>query len=291
MSTGPSKPAPIDPHLLAATSARDEKRVREALQAGADPNGVREKGDSALHTAIALKHANGVRALIEAGADVNAPDSFGQTPLGRAAGLAEEVSVRLLLEAGANPNTPGADKEPPIFIAVRSGNLEIVRLMLEHGTRADSPHASQTGFMALHSAALQGNLAIALALIDHGISVDVRDKDQNTPLHWACGGGRTRVVAELLARGADPGAVNANGDTPMHDAFFSRDHFEEIFRVLLAAGADPTAKNARGLMPGARLRKPRVVEMLAAARAEHLMSKTLERISSEHGLSRQAAGP
>ena len=53
--------------------------------------------------------------------------------------------------------------------------------------------------------------AAALTLIRAGADVDERSVDGTTALHWAAHKGDVELVDLLLARGADPGAVNDYG--------------------------------------------------------------------------------
>ena len=51
-----------------------------------------------------------------------------------------------------------------------------------------------------------GESALIKRLIDRGASVNARDQDGWTPLHWAADSGRTESVTLLLAKGADANA-------------------------------------------------------------------------------------
>ena len=53
-------------------------------------------------------------------------------------------------------------------------------------------------------------------LLDAGADINQRDKDGDTPLHWASGMFHTEAVRLLLAAGADSTARNKNGSTPLN---------------------------------------------------------------------------
>lgn len=55
-------------------------------------------------------------------------------------------------------------------------------------------------------------------LLDQGIDINPRDKNSNTPLHWAAADNKPEVVALLLNKGADINARNKSGNTPLNDA-------------------------------------------------------------------------
>ncbi|RBR18364.1 uncharacterized protein FIESC28_06137 [Fusarium coffeatum] len=110
--------------LVLAIKAKDEERVRQLLQAGADTNLFHPKDLSPLHVAVRCKNAAMVSLLIEFGADPNLfcraemettltiarsdlspgyPIPLG-TPLQNAVGLNDLTIVKRLLQAGADPN-------------------------------------------------------------------------------------------------------------------------------------------------------------------------------------------
>lgn len=50
---------------------------------------------------------------------------------------------------------------------------------------------------------------------DEGANLEARDSMNNMPLHYACGYGRNGLVRLLLKAGADKGARNNTGKTPV----------------------------------------------------------------------------
>src|SRR5262249_9556150 len=137
-------------------------------------------------------------------------------------------SMKALLDAGANPNA-----------ALRSGGRPLSVAMAYRHTGA------------------------ALALIERGADIAVRDRGGNTMLHLAAQVGAKDVVRALLARGADPdartpkamaaeGARGGGGgrgapigeQTPLMLA--ARSDHEEVMRALVAAGADPSLRAQDG---------------------------------------------
>lgn len=87
-----------------------------------------------------------------------------------------------------------------------------VRLFIERF--ASSPHAVQ--FM-IHAAAT-GDLSTVKALLDNGIPVDARDREEKTALHGAAVQGDVAVIAFLLKQGADVNAVSLWGNSPLEEA-------------------------------------------------------------------------
>ena len=102
------------------------------------------------------------------------------------------------------------------------------------------------GRTPLHYAALDGDLATCVMLLDSSTSIDEQDDNGWTALHFAAQDGRLQVVEELLRRGADPSLTNAHGNGPLFVAIMNARGDFNIAKQLLAAGADPDQKNLYG---------------------------------------------
>ncbi|MFP1601676.1 ankyrin repeat domain-containing protein [Microbacterium sp. 2216-1] len=87
--------------------------------------------------------------------------------------------------------------------------------------------------------ARQGRTGPLGEMIDAGVPIDVRNAKQDTLLIVATYAEQAETVADLVARGADLDAVNANGQTAVACAVFRRN--ESLLRMLLDAGADQVA--------------------------------------------------
>ena len=49
--------------------------------------------------------------------------------------------------------------------------------------------------------------------------MNIKDKEENTPLFYVCKHGNYNFAKFLLYKGAIPNSVCSNGNTPMHMAF------------------------------------------------------------------------
>src|SRR5258708_20217073 len=70
----------------------------------------------------------------------------------------------------------------------------------------------------LQAAAGLGDIRQTALLLDQGVAVDARDADGRTPLMLAVAQGRLGILRLLLARGADPNAVDNAGHRPLQQA-------------------------------------------------------------------------
>ncbi|GFR26249.1 ankyrin repeat domain protein [Trichonephila clavata] len=91
-------------------------------------------------------------------------------------------------------------------------------------------------FNLQHEAAFYGHVGVAELLIEHGATVDAKDRHNFTPLMYASAQGNSVMVELLLQKKADLYLQNNNGETALHSA---ADHgcFDTAF-ILISAAKD-----------------------------------------------------
>ena len=254
------------------------ERVRECLEAGADPVAPNPDGVTPLHLA-ALQNRNPeiVTILVEAGADPNARGPSGLTPLHmswsqsgstRAAAVARE-----LLRLGADPlarDDRGWVADPTHCDHWNTGSFSRIAVRadfarcLEEGADvfardANFPYANDGGYTVLHHATANEDASIIALLVDAGADLEARnDRWGFTPLHTAIGNRNVAAVTALLDAGADIEA-DAGGiwGTPLSRAAMRISGIRNnrnaatmaIIDALLAAGADVNAVGEDGRTP------------------------------------------
>lgn len=198
--------------------------------------------DRALLSACAWGHVEAAADLLRRGADPAKRRPAGPSALEAAAGGWPSLALDVLWEER------WAWEAPP---AAPDRSADLVALVLRHGADpvVDGP-------AALLAAARTGHAETAVLLLDVGVPLDSRDPQGATPLTLAAWAGDPALVAELLRRGADPAALDAEG----------RDALELMTRKLESMQASLARMGrSRALVPGEpRLRA--LVERYAAAR-------------------------
>lgn len=167
------------PPLFHAVYRQKEDCVKALVNAGASINIKNKEGQSALHLAEWVRNPRLSEILLEAGADAAAADLSGQTPLHYAAQYGEyeqgSIKVQKLLEKGAIVNCKDNDGRTPLHLVAATsnpGSAELLRALLDEHRK-------------------------------NGCSIDEKDDQKLTPLHWALIDGSDSISQILLREGAD----------------------------------------------------------------------------------------
>ena len=214
-------------HLLSENQIYNEDEVLDhALllwRFGVEVNISDENNETPLHLAIRTDLLKLAGFLLEHGADANAENDQGMTPLHM---LSEAVIkdegdvlnlVRLLLKHGAEVNRRDKNNQTPLHVAMQTNQLRFAGFLLEHGADANAENQGMTPLhMLLDSWIYEEDvLDHGKLLLKHGVEVNRRDKDNQTPLHLAIRTNQFRLAWILLAHGADASAKNSHGITPL----------------------------------------------------------------------------
>ena len=199
--------------------------TKRLLEAGANPNLALLAGETPLMAAARAGQAGVVELLLAKGANPNAHGPRGQTALMWAASGRHPAAVKALLAHRADVHARSAEWKEMVAVP-------------PHGLPQYNKMIPQGGDTALLFAARVGDLESAKLLIGAGANVNDADAWGVSATAMAAHAGFTDLVAWLLDRGAEPNAASA-GFTALHAAIMRRD--TRMVAALLAHGADANA--------------------------------------------------
>jgi len=216
--------------FLRAIHAGDLERVRRLLAADASVARRRDpSGASAVQLAAYHGQQEILQAILATGLEL---DLFEAAVAGDRQRLAELLAAR---PAAVNEISP--DGFPLLGLAAFFGHLELIELLLAAGADPDARATNAMRVAPLNSAAAHRDagraLAMARLLLDAGADPGAAQAGGWTPLHQAAAAGNRELVELLLARGASVAAASDDGKTPQ-DMAAERGHPE--LAQLLAVG-------------------------------------------------------
>lgn len=133
------------------------------------------------------------------------------------------------------------------WVPAGRGVSRLVAMTDTPGSRSLTPEEQQRIIDIAMELARTGQTGDLLDFLDHGVPVDMQDRDGNSFLMLAAYHGRDETVRALVARGADVDLRNARDQSPVAGAVFKGE--DAVVRALVAAGANvdvgtPTARQA-----------------------------------------------
>lgn len=144
--------------------------------------------------------------------------------------------VQRVLTGGAVVNARTRAGLTALSVAVIRGYEDIALLLIEKGASLDARDKSgdrdnqHPGNSPVHYAAIYGRTRVLHAMLNRGVSPNLRDRNGRTLLMLAAENGHHDTVRMLLERGADPNARSAFGETALELAQRRGNH--ETVRLL-----------------------------------------------------------
>jgi ankyrin repeat protein len=169
-------------------------------------------------------------------------------------------TVSTLLTRGFDANTLNPGGEPGLLLAIREPSFKVAAILI-NWPKTDVEVRNRQDESPLMLASLQGLTKVCQQLITKGADVN---KPGWAPLHYAATRGYLAVMTLLLDNHAYIDAASPNGSTPLMMAA----HYgtPAAVMLLLEAGADPMLKNEQGLSAidfAQRANRPDSAEIIA----------------------------
>ncbi|WP_162363945.1 ankyrin repeat domain-containing protein [Acerihabitans arboris] len=183
----------------------------------------RAKRESELEAALAFANDN----------------PYGEVPLIYAVSVGMEAVIKIFLSQGVDVETV-ATRWPhkgmlPIHVAAVNNQSGVIELLLGHGAGINTRWMGMTALM-LSEEFEQSDISISRLLLDKGIELNAKDFGGNTALMYAARLNLYDHFMAILAKGADPLAVNNRGETVFMVAARAGD--TRIVDFLLMQGAN-----------------------------------------------------
>ncbi|XP_068903743.1 serine/threonine-protein phosphatase 6 regulatory ankyrin repeat subunit B-like [Tenebrio molitor] len=202
------------------------------IEAGASVNTPDADGKSPLHWSV--KNPATLRLLLRNYADVNAKSKTGVTTLHIAANYGKIESVQELVKNGANLNAKDIENCAPLYYCIQNSHYEVAKFLLDNGSTIDD------GAELLCRAAMSDFPDGISLLLERGVSVNAKNAEGKTSLHWASFEGSNKCVKVLLAAGADPNCTDNLKSSPLMCAIMRSNY--KVAECLINAGSDVNLK-------------------------------------------------
>ena len=178
-------------HDIAAL-VRTSRRLYQLLNPELYRNNIQNKGSAGFLCAAQKGYVEGVKQFLAHGAAVDTEiscrnengirtSSDKATALDCASSSRHPEVVGLLLDAGADPNhwlqKNSGTHDCPLYWALYFRDPAVATLLLTYGAKL-----STTAHKQVHYALSMGPVELARVLLDHGVDVDTRDYEGETPL-------------------------------------------------------------------------------------------------------------
>ncbi|KAL8733072.1 MAG: hypothetical protein Q9181_003710 [Wetmoreana brouardii] len=210
--------------------------MKSLLPDNATINSINRQGVTPLIVA-ACKYDTVLTAfLLEHGANPSLRDRNGLTALNAAAGWGFPKVVNQLLNRKVAIDSQGPPiYRPTLHSAVVSGQFLRVQHLLRRGANINVIQHGSYRASALHLAAKQGTPKVMEILLEWKPDLEMRNVEDDTPLHVAVRAQRKVIIEQLLKAGADINAKRNDRFFPLADMLIAKNM--ELAQVLVDHGA------------------------------------------------------
>ncbi|KAF3317189.1 hypothetical protein TWF173_000436 [Orbilia oligospora] len=178
--------------------------VKLLVENGSSPHAAWREGKRPMHLAAALGHTTIVKYLLGVGCEVDVKNEAGYSALQEAGCRGHEETVHLLLDVGADWRLELNDKKNAAFSALEFGWPNIFSIFLKRGMNLKEPLSGKVSNSGtpLHIVALHGYQETVKEILELDATdkfISLTDSEGNTALHNAIiGPGASLPIVKLL---------------------------------------------------------------------------------------------
>lgn len=246
--------------LLTFLTACQRNDVNEPMNPDMARSMLRLKGYTADEAGFfqAVKNNDVVilKAFFDAGVNPNGFNESGETPLTWAVQYAETKTVKAMLDK-VNINQQDKKGNSPIHLALLKNKDDILNALLEKGADVNVAGREEKGKTAgqtvLYLAVIRNREDLIQQFLEKGANPNQADSGGATPLTESCVGANVKpaIIKMLLEKGANPNLQeNLSGAHSLiwiaYNTQISSNKRQEVIKMLLEKGADKSLKDKKG---------------------------------------------
>jgi ankyrin repeat protein len=232
--------------LLIAAELNKYEILAEILKGEVRINIQDRYGMTALHWAVQNQNIEMAEILINNKIDVNLTDKYKTHPIHIAVFMGRYDITELLLINNANIDGVNMERYSPLSIAVIRKDIKLIKLLLEYGSDPFQIIAGEHNSIIV--AALLDTTAVMDFFIKEGYNINgIAYPHEITPLHAAVAKNNFDMVKLLVENGMNVNSRDKENKTPLY--FAVQANFGDIAIYLLENGGDPFIKSDMGISP------------------------------------------
>ncbi|CAM3569333.1 ankyrin repeat domain-containing protein [Zobellia roscoffensis] len=207
---------------------------------GIAPNVVSKEGTTPLHNLASSKDIKVLDYFISKDVDPNAVDAEGQTALIKAAGRNELEVITYFTETTDNINHADKDGHTALTAAIQNNSADVVTYLISKGASVDVLDKNGNNLVSYlfngRGKPREFDAKVA-ALKGKGLDFTQLQGDNSTVWHLAVAKNNLGLLKKVKTFSADINGKDKDGNTPLHYAAMKTEN-AEILKFLIANGAD-----------------------------------------------------
>ncbi len=191
----------------------DDEILKTLINKGADTSITDTKGESVMYKLI-KDDTLGVKILLDSGYDINSQiNEDKDSVLLAAIKLGYDATAGRLAKMGANVDQKDKSGATSLLLAVEKSKTDLVAALLQEKT-----DVNQFNSTLLHIAVKHKNANLIQLLVDSGIKMNEKNKDDQHPLELAVETNNLSLIELLLKNGAEIDKAGKDGNTVLSTA-------------------------------------------------------------------------